>query len=504
MNSDLSTMTRMWRPAAVSMLALAMAACASSRGLAPEGRLLDAADVHFEKTLSSEKTLPGVALSPAGWPSSDWWRALGDARLDALVAEGLQGSPSLAAAQARLRQAQAQAGASDAERKPKLSVSGGYTGLQLPESMFGEEWGGHYAGSGQVVLDFSYGFDLWGGKRAAWEAAVDQVHAAQVDAQAARLDLSAAIVEAYAQLDQAWQMFDVASGELARSQKVLELTRQRRGAGIDSDLQLRQAEARVPAAQQQVQAVQQQLDEARNALAALLGQGPDRGLTIQRPQLSPLALQLPSMLPADLLGRRPDVVAARWRVEAAGKDIVSARTRFYPSLNLVALGGVINNDVGELFESASVLGLVAPALSLPIFDGGRLRANLAGKDAAYDLAVADYNQKVIDALREVADQVNAMRSLDAQANAQAQALATATSACDLAQQRYRAGIGSYLDVLSVQQQLLSAQQRMATLQSQRILASVKLRRALGGGFAPESADGGTAATDTATPDSKHS
>lgn len=496
MNPDLPTITRMWRPVAVSALALALAACASSRGLAPEGRLLDAADVHSEKTLS------GVALSPAGWPSSEWWRALGDPQLDALVAEGLQGSPSLASAEARLRQAQAQAGARDAERKPSLSVSGGYTGLQLPESMVGSELGGSYAGSGQVVFDFSYGFDLWGGKRAAWEAAVDQAHAAQVDAQAARLELSAGIAEAYAQFGQAWQMLDVANSELERSQKALELTRQRRSAGIDSDLQLRQAEARVPAAQQQVQAAQQQIDEARNALAALVGKGPDRGLSIERPHLSPLALQLPSVLPADLLGRRPDVVAARWRVEAANKDIASAKTQFYPSLNLTALGGVVNNEVGDLLKSASVFGVVAPALSLPIFDGGRLRANLAGKDAAYDLAVADYNQKVIGALREVADQVNAMRSLDGQLQAQAQALATATSAHDLAQQRYRAGIGSYLEVLSVQEQLLTAQQRMATLQSQQILASVRLRRALGGGFAPESA--GNAAAETASPDSKHS
>ncbi|MFT4246463.1 MAG: efflux transporter outer membrane subunit [Pseudomonas sp.] len=498
MNPNISPMMkRAARSATASVLVLALAACASSRGLAPEGRLLDAADIHSEKSLS------GVALSPAAWPSQEWWRALGDPQLDALVAEGLRGSPSLASAEARLRQAQAQAGASDAERRAKLSVSGGYTGLQLPASMVGDELGGHYAGSSQLLLDFSYGFDLWGGKRAAWEAAVGQVHAAQVDAQAARLELSAAIVEGYVQLGQAWQMLDVANAELARSQAALELTRQRRSAGIDSDLQVRQAEARVPAAQQQAQAAQQQIDEARHALAALLGQGPDRGLAIQRPGLSPLALQLPSVLPADLLGRRPDVVAARWRVEAAGKDIASAKTRFYPSLNLTLLGGAVNKDVSQLFESASVLGVVAPALSLPIFDGGKLRANLAGKDAAYDLAVADYNQKVVGALREVADQVDAMRSLEAQASAQAQALATATSAHELAQQRYRAGIGTYLDVLSVQQQLLAAQQQMATLQSRQILASVKLRRALGGGFAPESA-AGSAGTDPATPDSQHS
>ena len=135
--------------------------------------------------------------------------------------------------------------------------------------------------------------------------------------------------------------------------------------------------------------------------------------------------------------RRPDVVAARWRVEAADKDIAVAKARFYPSLNLTALGGVINSDVGKLLESGSVLGVVAPALSLPIFDGGRLRAGLAGSDAQYDLAVADYNQKVLDALREVADQVNAVRSLEQRARAQNDAVQTASAAFGLAQQRYR-------------------------------------------------------------------
>ncbi|MEE7548312.1 efflux transporter outer membrane subunit, partial [Xanthomonas sp. Kuri4-1] len=211
---------------------------------------------------------------------------------------------------------------------------------------------------------------------------------------------------------------------------------------------------------------------------------------------------LPSVLPADLLGRRPDVVAARWRVEAADKEIASARTRFYPSLNLTALGGVVNKDVGHLLESGSVLGVVAPALSLPIFDGGKLRANLATRDAQYDLAVADYNQKVVDALREVADQVNAVRSLDERARSQDEALQTAAAAYDLAQQRYRAGIGSFLEVLSVEEQLLTARERMAALQSQQILASVKLRRALGGGFAP--APAAASAEPAATPASTHS
>lgn len=480
------------RPLLASALALALAACASSRGLQPQATLLDA------DSLQAQRTLAADGLSQPGWPSTDWWRALGDPQLDALIAEGLQRNPSLDAADARLRQARAQIGTAHAERLPSVSASGGYTGVRLPESMVGDELGGSYAGSGQAYLSFSYGIDLWGGKRAAWEAAVDSGHAAEVDAQAARLNLSAAIAEAYAQLGYAYRLHDVASEELARSQKTLDLTRQRRRAGIDSDLQTRQAEARIPAAQQQQQAAQQQIDEARTALAALVGQGPDRGLQIARPQvLNPLALRLPGVLPSALLGRRPDIVAARWRVEAANREIHAAKAQFYPSLNLTALGGVVSSEVDQLLKSGSTFAFLGPALSLPIFDGGRLRANLDKTDAHYDLAVADYNQSVLNALRDVADQVNAVRSLASQAAAQQQAVDTARAAHDLAEQRYRAGIGSYLEVLVVEEQLLVSQQRLAELQSRQILVSVRLSQSLGGGFNP-AGDTATLATPTAS------
>ena len=464
------------RPLLLGALVLALGACASSRGLQPQGQLLDA------DSLQAGRSLAAAPLSAAGFPAADWWRAFNDPQLDALVAEGLSSSPSLDAADARLRQAQAQASSANAERKPRLSLSPGYTGLTLPESMAGD-LGGDYMGSVQAVANFSYGIDLWGGKRAAWEAAVDSGHAAAVDAQAARLDLSAAIVQAYVQLAHAGALQRVARDEQARAEKTLQLTQQRRRAGIDSELQVHQAQARLPLAQQQQLAAQQQIDAARNALAALLGQGPDRGLAINLPQaLSPLALQLPSVLPSELLGRRPDIVAARWRVEAADKQVKVAKTRFYPSLNLMALGGVVSKDLGGLLESGSTFGLLAPALSLPIFDGGRLRAGLAKSDADYDVAVAAYNQSVVQALRDVADQVNATRSLADQVQAQQQAQANAQAAHALAQQRYRAGIGNYLEVLSTQDQLLQAEQRLSNLQSQQLLSSVRLSAALGGGF----------------------
>ncbi|MGV8959469.1 MAG: efflux transporter outer membrane subunit [Stenotrophomonas sp.] len=470
---------------------LALAGCASSGGLQPQGRLLEA------DRLRAAQTLGDAGLSAPGWPASDWWRALGDPRLDALIAEGLQHNPGLDAADARLRQARARIGTARAERLPSLSASAGYAGVRLPASMVGDERGGHYGGSVDAYLDFTYGIDLWGGKRAAWEAAVDSGHAAEVDAQAARLDLSAAIVSAYAKLGYAWQLQEVAGEELTRAQKTLDLTGQRRQAGIDSDLPVRQAQARIPAAQQQQQAAQQQIDEARTALAALLGQGPDRGLQIGRPQvLNPLALQLPGVLPSELLGRRPDIVAARWRVEAAARQVDVARARFYPNFNLAALGGVVSSEIDQLLSRASTFALLSPALSLPIFDGGRLRADLEQTDARYDLAVAGYNQSLVDALREVADQVNAARSMATQAESQTRAVDTAQAAHDLAQLRYRAGIGSYLDVLAVEARLLEARQLQVALQLQQVLVSVRLSQALGGGFPAAR----TAATAAATPD----
>lgn len=474
-------------------LVLTLAACASSRGLQPQGRLLDADSLH------SSRSLAGTPLSSAGFPAADWWRALADPQLDALIDEALRGSPSLEAADARLRQAQAHAASSNAERKPSLSLSPGYTGMRLPESMAGDEIGGHYMGSVQAVANFSYGVDLWGGKRAAWEAAVDSGHAAAVDAQAARLDLAAAIVQGYVQLAHAGQLQRVANDELARAEKTLQLTRQRRAAGIDSELQVQQAQARLPAAQQQQVAAQQQIDVSRNALAALLGKGPDRGLDIKVPnELNPLALQLPGVVPSELLGRRPDIVAARWRVEAADKQVKVAKTRFYPNLNLTALGGVVSKDLGSLLESGSTFGLLAPALSLPIFDGGRLRAGLASSDADYDLAVANYNHTLVEALRDVADQVNASRSLAEQVQAQQQLRGIAQTAYELAQQRYRAGIGNYLDVLSTQDRLLQADQGLSNLQSQQLLSSVRLSTALGGGFQPtaDTAPAAAAGNDT--------
>jgi NodT family efflux transporter outer membrane factor (OMF) lipoprotein len=345
--------------------------------------------------------------------------------------------------------------------------------------------GGTYKGVVLLTLNLKYDPDFWGGKRARWDAALGQARAAEVDAQAARLTLASNVASAYIGLAQAHAAHDVALAEQARASHLLDLSRQRANAGIDSQLPLRQAESAVASAQQQAGAAQQQIDAARNALAALVGKGPDRGRDITRPVLLQAPVPgVPTVVPSELLGHRPDIVAARWRVEAARHGIRASKAAFYPTVNLAAMIGLASGGLSNLFNADSAFVQGGPAISLPIFDGGALRSQLARSDAEYDLAVAGYDQSLIGALREVSDALQDARALDAQIASAGTAAAAARAAWQLAQTRYHAGLGTQLDVLAAQQPLLQLEQQLAALHAQRLVAAVDLDRALGGGLTP--------------------
>ncbi|MBM7061759.1 efflux transporter outer membrane subunit [Pseudomonas sp. UL073] len=459
---------------------LLLGACVSSKGLETQGKALDAA------ALQAGQSLGGVPLSAAAWPQQDWWRALNDAQLNGLIDEALRGSPDLQISDARARQAGAFAMAQNAARMPKVSGTASYSGLRIPESVAPEPLGGTYAAISYLSLGFSYDFDLWGGQRAAWEAALGQARAAQVDQQAARLTLSADVTRTYSDLEHAYVVRDLARDELARAEHLVRLSQQRMDAGLDSKVQLQQSQTLQASARQQLAATEQQIEAQRIALGVLLGQGPDRGLRIERPQALPVApLALPSNLPAELLGRRPDVIAARWRVEAASKSIDAAKTEFYPNLNLGAMIGLAALGGADMLKASSRFYQVAPALSLPIFDGGRLRANLEEHDADYDLAVAQYNKTLVRALGDVSENLSVLRSLREQIDAQQQARDIAQTNYQLALRRYGEGVGNYLDVLTVEQQLLLNERQLANLNAEQFDASVRLVQALGGGYQPD-------------------
>ncbi|VVO12120.1 Toluene efflux pump outer membrane protein TtgF [Pseudomonas fluorescens] len=332
-------------------------------------------------------------------------------------------------------------------------------------------------------MDFNYTFDLWGGQRATWEAALGQARAAEIDRQAAQLTLAADVARAYSNLGQAHIVHDLASDDLKRTRQMLDLGQRRLSSGIDSQYQYQQTESLEASSQAELIDAEKNLQSARIALAVLLGKGPDRGNEIARPNvLQASAVALPSVLPAELLGRRPDLVAARWRVEAASKDIVAGKTNFYPNLNLSAAAGTQSLLGDALFGSASRFFSVAPTVSLPIFDGGRLRADLDARDADYDLAVAQYNKSLVTALGDVSDTLSQLSDIGRQIKAQQHATDIAQDSYNTVVQRFGSGIGNYLDVLSIEQQLLQTQRQLANLNAEQIDLSIQLMQALGGGF----------------------
>lgn len=455
-----------------------IAGCADMQGLSTRSSL-NGAD-----RLAAAKSLAAATVSPAAWPAGDWWRQFKDPQLDQLIDEAIAGSPTLKVAEARTRKALAAADVSRAALYPQVNGD-----LEMTRERFSENGvvpppvGGTWSSLNTLQATLSWEIDLWGKNRSAYEAALGEAKAAEVDAYAARLALSVAIAQTYVDLQRAYLQVDVAQETLREREQIYALTRDRNAAGIDSRLELKQAETALPTARERIVQLQEQAQLARNQIAALLGQGPDRGLAIARPDAGRLgALALPSALPAELLGRRPDIVAQRWRVEAARKDIDVAKAQFYPNINLMAFVGFQSIGTAGFLSAASRMIGFGPAVSLPIFEGGRLRANLAGSNADYDAAVERYNQTLADAMRDVVDQVASAHSVDEQRLQQRQALTTAQEAYDLALLRYREGLGNYLQVLSAETPLLEQRSLDADLRARELSVSIGLVRALGGGF----------------------
>jgi NodT family efflux transporter outer membrane factor (OMF) lipoprotein len=475
----MQTLSILRRRALLALLGAALlSGCASTGGLHPVAAPITAS------SLRSQRTLSGVKLSPAAWPKPDWWKSIDDPQLDKLVAEALADNPDMTLVHARVRAALAAAGASDAKRKPTLDGGASVSGARVPP-LLPPIANGHFGTIRYGYLSFKWNLDLWGGKRAAWQAAVGNARAAEVDAQSARLKLSADVVQAYFNLAGAYVFRHLARAELQRAENFQKLTRQLVTHGIANRLSLDQIEGETAADRAKLKDADNAVTTSGFMLAALLGKGPDRALSIERPRLPALAaLTLPTGLSANLLGRRPDVIAARWRVEAAGRDIKAAKAKFLPNINISALAGLIAPSSMNLFALPNRFYNVAPAISVPIFEGGALRANLAGKDAARDIAVAKYNQTLVHAINQVATRVDDLRALNAQMSDAEAARDSAAHTLRLSRQRFRAGVGNFLESLTTREQLLGAEHKLATLKLARSNGWVELNEALGGGFKP--------------------
>ncbi|QGW83323.1 efflux transporter outer membrane subunit [Variovorax paradoxus] len=475
---------------AAALLMVALAGCADMAGINSHAKLRDASSLGIAADTNAA-VVPSV--------DSQWWRTFGDAQLNTLIDRAVDGNPNLQVARARLARAQASADIAESALKPKVNGE-----LNLNRQKFNSNYiypaplGGSTQNIGLLQLGASWELDFFGKNRTALEAAIGAANAAAADADAARVLLASNVARSYFQWARLNEQLGVAQRTLAQRDETLKLVRDRVSAGLDTRLELRQSEGGLPEARQQIEALREQIALQQHALDALVGQ-PNVSASLKPPMLEavkPIAMQ--ANIPADLLGRRADIAAARWRVEAATSDVANAKTQFYPNVNLTAFAGFQSLGFGKLLKSGSEQWGVGPAIHLPIFEGGQLRANLRGKAADLDAAIESYNATVIDAVRDAADQASSAQSIARQQAEQRDAQTAAEGAYDIAVQRYRAGLGNYLNVLTAETAVLAQRRLAVDLAARALDTQVGLARALGGGWqAPATATANAPASSAA-------
>lgn len=460
---------------AVAVAALALAGCANYAGISSDKQIT------APETLESTRSLPAQG---GQWPSLDWATQFGDPQLPQLIDEALADNPSIAQAQARIGKASSYIESSRSSLYPKVTGQYSWTReLYSGNALFPPPYGGTWFSENNALVSATWELDLWGKNRARLNMAVSQEKAAEADMQQARVTLAASVARTYNQLALLYALRDVAQREIANRDNVGRITNGRVTAGLDTNVERRTAEGNIATSQSNLTELDGQITTVRYQLGALLGKGPDRGLQIAKPVVNPQAgVALPDNVPADLVSRRPDIVAARWQVEAATQNVKEAKAEFFPDINLAAAFGFDAFGWSKFLTAGSRQIQAGPAIHLPIFDAGYLRSQLKGRYADFDLDIANYNQTLINALNDVATQVASIRSLDRQMGDAERALDAATHAYDLAVIRYKAGLSPQLQVLSADENRLANEQTVTNLKMRRRDLQIGLIKSLGGGF----------------------
>jgi NodT family efflux transporter outer membrane factor (OMF) lipoprotein len=457
--------------------ALLLSACVSAPPTTPQG---------------SQIAPQSLGLSGEAAPHFEdaWWKAFRDPQVDRLAELVLSGNPTLQGALARIRAAQAQLSGARADDLPQVTLEGQEQRLLFSKDyIIPPPFGGSYQWYGQVVTNLSWNLDFWGKQAAIIARAKNSAKAAALDASAAKLALSGALAQSYVNLLLAYQDNDIALQTVTEREEILRLTQGRFNAGLENASAVEQAKALLALARVDVKRTAAQRDLNVHAIAALTGQGAAAYETIVRPAPNlDTALPLPKVLPADLLARRPDVLAAQARIEAAAKGREAAHAEFYPNINLTALVGFQAIGLSNLLTGDSFTYGAGPAIHLPIFDAGKIRARYAGATAELDAAVADYNGTVLSAVRQTADAMTQVQSLENQRADQQEALDSATRALALAESRYKSGLSDQIPMLNAESTLLTAREQMAGLVANSTIQRVTLLLSVGGGFNPQDAD----------------
>jgi len=468
------------KPFTVLALTLAISGCIGTGGIGPQGTSLPANELATDQAIKD-------AAQDAHWPAGQWWRAYGDDQLNHWIDLAALGSPSLAMAAARVRQAKAMAGVAESAESLQINADSTLKRHNWPTDQFygPGELSNTSTWDNNASLGLSYSLDLWGRESNNSERALDLAHISAAQERQAQLELQDNMVRAYIQLSLNYAQRDIAEATLAQQQQILDLAQRRLQGGIGTHFEVSQAQTPLPETHRQIDALDEAIALSCNQIAALAGKGPGEGAQLQRPTLSlQAALKLPSALPAELLGQRPDVVASRWRVAAQARGIDVAHAGFYPNVDLVGSLGYMATGSGmlEFLTGKKFNYSVGPAITLPIFDGGRLRSELGEASAGYDEAVAQYNQTLVNALKSISDQLIRRASMDKQQGFADESVATAQKTYDIAMVAYKRGLTDYLNVLNAQTLLFRQQQVQQQVQAARLTVHAELIVALGGGL----------------------
>jgi NodT family efflux transporter outer membrane factor (OMF) lipoprotein len=453
---------------------------------------------HPEKLANTDVGLSGAEVQPS---ADGWWDSFNDPQLDRLIRLGLKDSPTLVEAKARVSAALADTQIAQAALKPSANLDASALYQRAPDNyIIPPPLAGHSFWMGQAGASLGWDLDFWGRQADAVRRARGLAESASFDEANARLMLAGAIAQAYIELYRENALADIAQRSEMQRQNIVDITRRRVGAGLDTQLEIREAEGQLPQARVAREQAQAAGELAVHELATLTGQGAGAYGTIQRPVMQvEAALPVPAELPINLLARRPDVLSARSLVQAADAERLASKAAFYPDVSLRAIAGIGAFGLNNLVQwNARGYG-AGPLISLPLFDGGRLKAQYRGSEAQLDSAIAGYNDTVLHAVEQTADQITRLDALARERVDQQQTLEATEAAYRLAEERYRAGLASYLSVLNAETQVLSARQSMVDILASQAVARVTLLLAVGGSFDPRPAAGVPAGAVAAAP-----
>jgi len=442
------------------------------------------------KTFSDGTNEWKIAEPSANVPRGDWWRLFNDDELNHLETLALTNNQNLAAAAARFDESRALLGQARSGFFPQLTAGGTPNGdITRQRSSANAPLAGGPAGVSHTYdtftapIYFGWEVDLWGRVRRQSQAAKARYVASAEDLESSRLGVAAEVADEYFTVRALETERSLITNTIEAYRRSLELTQNRRRGGVASDLDVAQAATQLDTAEAQLPDVELRLARALNAMAIFTGQSPVT-FGITRGAVTSTVPEIPPTLPSTLLEHRPDIAAAELRMAAANADVGVATAAFFPTVRINGLAGFQSVDSSTWFDWSSRLWAVGPSIQLPLFTGGYNRAHLAVAKAAYNETVANYRQTVLNAFGEVQNQLAAQRLLADQWKAEHEAVVAAQQTLAIANNRYKAGLVTYLDVATAQTDALNHQRAEVQLEGERLNAAVNLIKALGTDWQP--------------------